>query len=358
MRRDHRLYWLISGYFLCTSLVSRFAWSALQLSWDTRFSLVLILLTPLLLVLPTYIWRSYPIILVGKVVYFKVIRIFTLLFLFIFCIQCMISLPPILASDPNEARLGWGIPIVHVLTEMCFRLYILLFLSSKKAMRKSTFSVSVFICILAYTIVVVTRSFMFEIFLYSGLFAIFRLRSFSMSKLISIFILTIVLIQAFLVFSRFRQGNGFDVSKYGEMTVSSPVTAWIFGYTLVNFDNLYMVVEQEYKNGSPSNVLGPTLGFFQLRNYVEVDDYPYVGKFNLGTAIRPFVLDFGLEGGIIVFGILWILFARFYFKSKSSSRQLLAKVVVVYVGLHLPMTSRMEIPTYFLPYVLALKLVR
>ena len=340
------------------SLVSRIAWSSLQLSWDIRFSLVLILLTPFLLVLPTYIWRVHPMMHVGRVFYFKVVRSFTLLFLCIFCFQCIISLPPILASDPNEARLGWGIPIVHVLTEMCFRLYVLLFLSSKKVVRRSSLSLMVFILIIGYTLVVVTRSFMFEIFLYSGLFALVRMGGFSLSKVIRFSVFIVVLIQAFLVFSRFRQGEGFDVSEYGEMAVSNPIAAWTFGYTLVNFDNLYMVVEQDYKNGSPSNILGPTLGFFQLRDYVEVDDYPYVGKFNLGTALRPFVLDFGLEVGIIVFGILWSLYERFYFKSKTKSRRTLAQVILIYIGLHLPMTSRMEIPTYFLPYIFALKFVR
>ena len=106
---------------------------------------------------------------------------------------------------------------------------------------------------------------------------------------------------------------------------------------LVNFDNLSLVIEDRFNNESFSNLLGPS-PFFQITEYDEIDNYPYVGKFNLGTAFRTFFMDFGPYLGVIIFSIIWFLLFLNFMKTDLVFKQKLFKIIIIYIAFCIPIT--------------------
>ena len=83
-----------------------------------------------------------------------------------------------------------------------------------------------------------------------------------------------------------------------------------------------------------------------------VDDYLYVGKFNLGTAIRPYVMDFGVLGGGLVFFFFWLLYLKQCFIVKKLRSYYSILFLLIYIGFNISITSRMEQPPYLFSLIL------
>jgi len=161
----------------------------------------------------------------------------------------------------------------------------------------------------------------------------------------SLFVVALV-VGIFIGYGNWRQGSDFSIVEYGEMTVDSNALAWIFGYFLVNYDNLALLIGEQYKNTAFSNSFGSLLQTLQVAKFEQVNDYLYVGKFNLGTAFRPFVLDFGVWIGGMVFVVLWALILLSPSYCRHSGSRYALHALIAYSAFCLPITSRIEQPPY------------
>jgi hypothetical protein len=158
----------------------------------------------------------------------------------------------------------------------------------------------------------------------------------------------------FIYFGDIRQGSDFDISEYGEAKGNYGYLTWFFGYFLVNFDNLALIIENNFVNGAQSNVFGSILQTLQITEFESVDEYLYVGKFNLGTAFRPYIMDFGFVYGGLAFVFAWYICLRQCYIVKNLSNFYSILFLLIYIAITIPITSRIEQP----PYLFALILLR
>lgn len=104
---------------------------------------------------------------------------------------------------------------------------------------------------------------------------------------------------------RMKDNLEFSISEYGQMRSTNKTIAWFFGYILAGYHNLALVIDSKFSNGFHFNWAGPLLHVLKIREYTEIDDYPYIGRFNLGTGFRSFVIDYGPFFGLC-FGVMSI----------------------------------------------------
>lgn len=276
--------------------------------------------------------------------------------LFAFFAQFLWGVPPALSDDPMNNRLTWGMKYLHVLTEIIFRTTLLLCLGT--AVNRGRFlkkDLKIIVPFILYAFLMVSRGLVIEIFFYILLASILinskkNSSRFKLSLKHYLFFSSLWIF--FIIYGQWRQGADFSISEYGEMRSVNSTMAWIFGYFLVNFDNLALIIEQNYYNHSLTNVFGPLLQTFQITPYLEVDDYLYVGRFNLGTALRPFVLDYGPWVAGFVFTILWSFWIKVMDFCAFEKSKYTILLLLSYVGFCLPMTGRMEQPPYLVPLLL------
>ncbi len=270
-------------------------------------------------------------------------------FMLVFFTQCLIFIPPALSSTPNDARLDWGLPIVHVLTEIIIRVMCLIVVGNV-CVRKRILAHERWILIASfvYTVLVVSRSFMLEIIFYWGLASIVCSsgKTTKISNILKYTVFLSVIFGVFIGYGHWRQPSDFSIVDYGEVLIDSKALAWVFGYFLVNFDNLALLINEHFRNDSFSNIFGSVLQTLQIQKYENVDDYLYVGKFNLGTAIRPFVLDFGVWVGGGMFIVLWTFFLITSSWCKKLSTHYSVLMLIAYSAFCLPITGRIEQPPY------------
>ncbi len=346
-------------WWLLLAVCSKIPLSKLQLTWSLESYIVLWLFCPICIlsglaansscspVVPTEIR--------DEEIYPRSSRIVFYLCVMGFLIQSLFRLPPALAPDPNEARLLWGFKYLHVSTEILIRTTVLICLGNVLSRGKVRLHdwVQVSIAML-YTILVVSRSFLLEIFFYVGLTSF--LLSFRLEKkaliLVKVAAGLIAVIVLFVVYGEWRQGSSFNISSYGQMLNQSRSVAWIFGYLLVNFDNLALIIMDSYKNYSLTNVFGPLLQTLQITPFQSLNDYPYVGAFNLGTALRSYFLDFGPWIGAAIFAVFWTSTLALFRFSRSKSVLGSLFLLVAYFAFCLPITERLEQPPYLFPLLL------
>jgi oligosaccharide repeat unit polymerase len=271
----------------------------------------------------------------------------------IFVLQCFYSTPPGLSPNPNIARLDWGMKYLHVITEILIRISLINFLSISICNgRFDRITKVIIILSIIYSLLVVTRSFLLEIIFYiiiSQLIinykngkTIFNLR---------IILAVVIMITIFVVYGNLRQGDQFLITEYAMIDIDSSFVGWIFGYFLINFDNLALIINEGFKNNAFSNIFGSIIQTLQISEFTHVHDYLYVGRFNIGTALRPYILDYGYLTGVLTFGIIWIvtlLIPRFTITLTSRYSCLL---LISYMAFCFPITSRIEQPPYIFPFL-------
>lgn len=342
-----------TAWWLLLGALSRLDLSPLQQVWTTEGELAIFIYLPFCIMAGGWIAfaLSKQIQLNERVatVSFPVTENIFYIFMLIFFAQCLVFVPPFLSGSPNDARLEWGIPYVHVLTEIIIRVMCLIVVGNACA-RERLLPRDRWILIFSiiYTILVVSRSFMLEVIFYWGFASLVsssRQQGYY-KRLFKSLLLVALVFGIFIGYGNWRQGSDFSIVEYGELAIDSNVLAWIFGYFLVNFDNLALLVSEQYKNAAFSNTFGSVIQTLQIAKFDQVDDYLYVGKFNLGTAFRPFVLDFGIWMGGLVFVFLWslVLLSPSWCKRVASRHALHA--LIAYSAFCLPITSRIEQPPY------------
>lgn len=356
---DHRLKMSIkiaaaaTVWWLSLAVLSRLELSALQKEFTAEASFAIFFYFPLCILMAgfaaAFITRKPEIPLQRKILQYPITSILFYLLALIFLVQCIIYTPPGLSGSPNEARLEWGLPIVHVLTEITIRAVCLITVGNACA-RQQILPRDRYILIasIVYTILVVSRSFMLEIIFYWGLASLATTagRGNRRKKIIKSILLFATVVGIFVGYGNWRQGDDFSIAEYGELFIDSNVIGWIFGYFLVNFDNLALVIIEQHKNDAASNVFGSIMQTLQISEFDQVDDYLYVGKFNIGTAFRPFVMDFGVLGGGLVFFLLWTVVLIALLRTKKLASRYAVAALLAYYAFCFPITSRIEQPPY------------
>jgi hypothetical protein len=343
------------AWWLLLAALSRMELSLLQLVWSQTATLFIFLFAPLciavgLLGVHQPVRRLQP----AARREFLITYILFYILMATFALQCVLFVPPALSGEPNSARLEWGFKYVHVLTEITIRTTVLLCIGTAATRGKFTFLDRVILLSsLVYTVLVVSRSFMLEIIFYWALGSYFIARTGPQRSRWSMKHLLIVLsvLPVFILYGNWRQGSDFSIVDYGEVLVDSNALAWVFGYFLVNYDNLALLIMENFTNQAASNVFGPMLQTLQIEKFTAVDDYLYVGKFNLGTGIRSFVLDFGPWAGGAIFALMWTAVMALPGLCRSTNARFAATALVAYMGFCLPITGRIEEPVYLFPLI-------
>lgn len=352
-------------WWLILAVLSRLEISSLQKEFTEEAIFAIFFYFPFCILVSgfaaAFINRKPEIPLQRKILHYPITKILFYVLILIFLLQCIIYIPPGLSDSPNEARLEWGLPILHVLTETTIRVVCLITIGNACA-RQQILPRDRYILIacIIYTIIVVSRSFMLEIIIYWGLaiLAISAEKESLRKMILKLILFFAAVVGIFIGYGNWRQGNDFSISEYGKLFIDLDVIGWIFGYFLVNFDNLALIVIEQYKNEAASNVFGSIIQTLQIAKFDQADDYIYVGKFNLGTAFRPFVMDFGILGGGLVFFLMWTTFLTALSLTKTIASRYATAALLVYCAFCFPITSRLEQPPYLFAFIWILLLGR
>jgi oligosaccharide repeat unit polymerase len=359
---DVRIYILILAtlWWLLLASINSLELSLLQVEWSFDATFAIYIYIPvcfLICIIPilTFPLKSIPDSVFRERRIELPLRIFFYFFIFLFLIQAIIFTPPAFTGDPSAGRLEWGFKYVHVLSEIFIRAGVLACAGAAASRGYiSRADAMVLLASVIYAILVVSRGLILEILIYFIFASILSSRQ----KFISIkirrkhIIWFSIIWLVFIVYGEWRQGDEFSISEYGEMLIDSNVIAWIFGYFLVNYDNLALIIMNDFRNDSLTNIFGPLLQTLQILNYEEIDDYLYVGRFNLGTALRPFVLDYGPWFGGLAFSLLLSLVLLLPNLCRFSSSRFAILISLTYMTLLFPVTSRIELPAYVFPLIL------
>lgn len=340
-------------WWLLLALLSRLDLSTLQIVWSSEVNSAIFIYFPCCILLGGLltVFLSRPIYLEPSMIKdrFPTTEILFYILMSIFIVQCFFFEPPLLAKSPNDARLEWGFPYLHVITEISIRVMCLLIVGNACAIGRLTCRDRlILISSLAYTAIVVSRSFMLEIIFYwcfANIIVSSKKRSF-LRNIFRYILFFIILVGIFILSGEWRQGSDFSIVEYANLKFDSNALAWVFGYFLVNFDNLALLIREQYQNAALSNVFGSLLQTLKITHFEHVDSYLYVGKFNLGTAFRPFVLDFGVWIGGLVFALFWSLVTLSPSWCKKSASYGALHALIAYYAFCLPLTSRIEQPPY------------
>ena len=343
-------------WWIFLAVLSRIDISALQLKWDLKSSLAIFVYFPMCIAmgfLGVRFSKNDRISIEDRSNSYINLLFFVALILFF--LQWFIQLPPILSPDPSEARLTWGLKFIHMSTEIIIRTAMILTVSNRIThMKYSKVDWIIIFLSLFYAFCVVSRGLILEMFFY--LFVSSFLVGCQKGKIkinfLKHFLFALSGLLFFVLYGQWRQGSAFSIVIYGQVKYDNPAIAWFFGYFLVNFDNLALVIMKEYQNFSLTNVFGPLLQSLQIVKYLDISEYPYVGAFNLGTEFRPYVIDYGTWVGGGVFAFLWSICLASTTYCVSLKGKWAIIMLLAYIGLCLPMTSRLLEPPYLFSLIL------
>lgn len=347
-------------WWIALALLSRLSWSALQLEWDLPASVAILAFFPLCILagaLPVLLfplrWRAGAADSERRIN--GHIRVLFLIAVGLFVLQCVIQLPPALSDDPMNARLDWGFKFLHVATEIVIRAAVLAAAGTIAHRGRLSMHACLVIAVsIGYAFLVVSRGLILEFMIYFVLATVVARAhgSFRFSIRPRQVLAVLAIAGLFVAYGQWRQGADFSVAEYGEMLLDSDAAGWFFGYFLVNFDNLALLIMENYGNEAPTNVFGPLLQSLQLLPYEAVDAYLYVGKFNLGTALRPYVLDLGPWAGGVSFAVIWGASLLLPNTCTSRTNRFAIIIALAYYALVFPVTNRLEVLAYFGPLLL------
>lgn len=238
----------------------------------------------------------------------------------------------------NEARLEGRIPVLYNIAHAIFLCGALgLSIICFKYRKNKSFLIIVVLLYLVHCMLMVSRG--SAMYILGGVVFSFLILSPTLIryKIRNIILPIFVILLAFSTLGTLRQAEEgaserFSIIEYGHFTDATPeFVAWVYGYAVINFDNLIICIrdydlEQEPRNKailnfSPSFYLLVTGQDNGLVNMTDIQELPYVGRFNLPTAFG----FFGFDGGwvavylysLIVFFMLPIFFSGSYARMSS-----------------------------------------
>jgi oligosaccharide repeat unit polymerase len=359
---DARVYILLTAtiWWLILASLNAFELSLLQLVWSGDAVFAIYVYFPICFLSSILVIKFFPLKMLpgsihGETQFYKLFVVIFYLIIVLFLVQAVLFIPPALSGDPSGERLNWGFKYVHVATEILIRSGVLVCTGcavSRRFFRRGDYVLLALA--VSYAVLVVSRGLILEVLIYfvfgSILIARRKNKRFTIRRKHVLWMASIWAL--FFVYGEWRQGGDFSISEYGEMLIESNAIAWFFGYFLVNYDNLALIIMEGFSNNSLTNVFGPFLQTLQIMHYEQIDDYTYVGRFNLGTALRPYVIDFGPWLGGVAFTILLSIILLLPNLCRLAAGRFSILISLGYMCLLFPVTSRIEQPAYIIPLII------
>tara|TARA_B100001989_G_C24551861_1_gene475907 strand:+ start:52765 stop:53991 length:1227 start_codon:yes stop_codon:yes gene_type:complete len=306
---------------------------------------------------------------------FSFIYIFFYLFALISLFQFYFYGIPALDPNPDVARIDWeksGNLILKALAEITFRISFIL-TAGKIILKKklNIINISTIIYSFLYCYLMSTRSLFMEYFFYIIMAYFIQSETIDFLKEKSVIFYKKIFkllkrnflylffgsnaIFIFILLGQIRmRGEDFNAFEYAQIDINiplilQPTISWLWLYLIANMHNLRLIIDESFTNDAFSNVFGGLLSAFKIVDYVEGNSYIYIGKTNLGTALRTWIMDFGPERGIIFFGLAWSLIILIYLNTKNIHIRSSLSITIIYYGFIIPITSRIEEVVYLAP---------
>lgn len=290
----------------------------------------------------------------------KAARILTALAVLIFIVDFILHGIPILnlnlgSSVLNESRLSVRMPILYSLAH--YLVLVATIASSILFFSKETTSKLLWVLVFLYVIVNILHFGRGTLIVFFTVIAIcyYIFSPKSSVKKVAITIGPILfMFAAFSVLGNLRQNQGaeFGIIEYGNFDESTfELVAWIYGYAVINFDNLILCIRDYdlrgyvgYKtllNFSPA-FIGEILNLEYASTSIDgIQTLPYVGRFNLPTSFGTFGYDYGWLG---VYGYSFFILLLIPLLLPSAFRRMtyISSILLVYLSLSylfLPVTN-------------------
>lgn len=273
----------------------------------------------------------------------------TLLGFSFLCVEMAFFPIPVLQDRMSEARLEFGfMGGFHVAGESFLRLGTILAIGSGlvHGFRK----INKLACGIAFLMatLLVSRSLMIELVFIGCFVKLLCQKDIKPSLIIRSAIFIFIVVFAFSTLGNIREGDDFDIKDYSESKLQSPTLNWLFAYFAINYDNLATILINEDYRYNPSFTLGSILGVFGLKGSWYDESYDYIGKLNLGTGFRDYLMDYGPFWGPLILSLYFFIAARLFSRSSWRVPGIATKALVVYGIAFFPMVNRFSgIPYLF-----------
>lgn len=249
-----------------------------------------------------------------------------ILHLLIFIYECKITGIPLLIGSRVES-----IGAIHVLGEIFLRVSV--YISAYNIIIRKKYLYGSIVCYgFLYTVLVMSRSLTIHFILYIIILG-FIFGKFSIKKN---FILICITLIFFGIMGNIRNGQDFNISEYASMKTNNKIISWIYTYVGPNYDNLALQIEQGDPTNTLSNTLSPIITVLNLEEKISWFNrsYIYIGKLNIGTIYRDYVVDVGKYLSVIIFIItMFIINIIYYSNSKSNIKSILDIVILSEIAL-------------------------
>jgi len=273
----------------------------------------------------------------------------------------------------NESRLSVRIPIVFSLAHSL--VLVAAITSSMLFFQKRTTGGWLWILIFLYTIVCILHfsrgSFLVFMSTIMLCYYIFSPKTWLRKVVITISPIFFILI-LFSIVGDIRQNQDvkFGIIEYGMFNEGVPETiAWVYGYAIINFDNLILNIRDYYLRGdvgyktllnfSPA-FIGEILNLEYASNSVDgVQNLPYVGRFNLPTSFGTFGYDYGWLG-VYGYSFFIILLIPLLLRSAFRKMTFISSILLVYLSLSFLflLTTNFIFSSRFILFLLSILIIK
>lgn len=333
-------------------IINRLKLSNLQFTWSDEAFFFILLSVPIACICSTILFLisnskiSFTVTLieikskkVDLLLYFLISVAFILLF-YEFSVGGFI---PILTNNINESRVSFGLDFYHIISEAFIKLSatISIFLLIKYGNKKYYFLTGM---VFFYFILTFSRSGIIELLFYSSIvyITVKKLTVMQTTKILFFGLIFIVLL--FTILGTLRQGDDFSIIDYSELKINNQSLSWLYGYYFINLDNVAIIYDFAKPTYNPSNTLEVFINTFQLDSKFEwfSTEYDYIGKLNLGTFMRGYLIDWGPTGAFITMSIFLFFVLIVYNIKHKSELAIVSGSYILTCVLLFPLTNRLN----------------
>lgn len=310
----------INFFWILYVCLNRLRLSELQVDWNIFDFIKIIAIVPFASIIFYCIENIFDISFKNKTYQIKNstisnFRIFNVLMIIIILLTIDLIINPIplfVAKSPeelNKLRLEIRIPILYSFSLISLNVLIIFLLFKKSTLTRNTLIISAIIFFIFHSTIMAARGSV--IYLLCSIVVYYLIYFKSNYKFIIYFIIInffIISLYLFDIAGTFREGADFSIHEYGKFSTDIPSSiAWLWGYVIVNLDNLVLILNDEhmFSNKMLQNF---SITLFSLLGYdtSSYQDLPYIGRFNLPTGFGFIAYDFGYFGVIIFMIVLFI----------------------------------------------------
>jgi len=262
---------------------------------------------------------------------------------------------PLFSETRIATYMTFGIRFIHYLTVssivVCILIYLYrkIFPNEKKLLLNIIFIVSLFI-------IVSLLAFGHLLIILIGIFVIKYYLSEKKLKLKNFIWLIVFSILAFTLLTGFIRSSHLDIAyikQIGKPAINIPdrLSSIFLPYLYVStsFENLQLEIQQREQFYYGTQTTFPIWAFTQLKNYFQPDYYITPEGFNTGTYLRPYYVDFGLGGILILPFLLGLIIAILYYslRIKPTILKILVYSFCVYGLMTVFFANAFSMPTFW-----------